>query len=156
MESQDPNSGEKESLAEILRKQLLAYSVSSEISRVVSKAQNLESVLTALCLGFQDWAGYKRAIVFGFDKPDFSLKPLKSMGFEPGQVEACHFGLDFLAGEYADAIFRNKHILVDSVPEYDAFAPLGVRAYVAFPLLARITENCWEARRCGRTECPCH
>jgi len=156
MESNDHFPGEKAALAEILRKQLLAYSVSSEISRVVSKAQNLEAVLTALCLGFQDWAGYRRAIVFGFDKPNFSLKPLKTMGFEPGQVEAQHFGLDFLAGEYADAIFRNKHILVDAVPEFDAFFPLNVRAYVAFPLLARITDNCWEVRRCGKTQCPCY
>ena len=156
MDANEQNLRDKDSLADILRKQLLAYSVSSEISRVVSKAQNLEAVLTALCLGFQDWAGYKRAIVFGFDRVNFCLKPLKTMGFEPGQVEQNHFGLDFLAGEYADSIFRNKHILVDDVPEFDAFFPLNVRAYVAFPLLARITDHCWEVRKCGKTECPCY
>jgi serine phosphatase RsbU (regulator of sigma subunit) len=156
MDSNVPSPGEKDALAEILRKQLMAYSVSSEISRVVSKAPNLEAVLTALCLGFQDWAGYKRAIVFGFDKPNFCLKPLKTMGFEPREIEPLHFGLDFLSGEYADAIFRNKHILVDDVPEFDAFFPLNVRAYVAFPLLARITDHCWEMRRCGKTKCPCY
>ncbi len=156
MDNSGQESREKDALAEILRKQLLAYSVSSEISRVVSKAQNLEAVLTALCLGFQDWAGYKRAIIFGFDKPSFCLKPLKTMGFTPGEIEKNHFGLDFLAGEYADAIFRNKHILVDEVPEFDAFYALDVKAYVAFPLLARITDHCWEMRRCGQTGCPCY
>jgi len=151
MESEDPFG-----LTETLRKQLLAYSTSSEIGKITAQAQNIGEVFNGLCLGFRDLAGYERIIVLGVDSEHFCLKPLQSIGFDEEILKDFRAGIDFMAGEYADAIFCNKHILADPVQEHDAFLMLGSKSYIVFPLLKRVIDECWKIKKCKKTNCPCY
>ncbi|MDR2999677.1 MAG: PP2C family protein-serine/threonine phosphatase [Fibromonadaceae bacterium] len=143
-------------LTETLRKQLLAYSTSSEIGKITAQAQSIEAVFDGLCLGFRDLAGYDRVMVLGIDSVNFCLKPLQSVGFDEEQLKDFCAEIDFMAGEYADAIFCNKHIFADPVQDSDAFSMLGCKAYMVFPLLKRVIDECWTAKNCQRTECSCY
>ncbi|MCL2100824.1 MAG: serine/threonine-protein phosphatase [Fibromonadales bacterium] len=143
-------------LTETLRKQLLAYSTSSEIGKITAQAQSIEAVFDGLCLGFRDLAGYDRVMVLGIDSVNFCLKPLQSVGFDTEILKDFCAEIDFMAGEYADAIFCNKHIFADPVLDSDAFSMLGCKAYMVFPLLKRVIDECWDAKKCQRTDCSCY
>ncbi|MCL2284559.1 MAG: serine/threonine-protein phosphatase [Fibromonadales bacterium] len=148
--------GDTFGLTETLRKQLLAYSTSSEISKITSQAQSIDEVFNGLCLGFKDLANYNRVMVLAIDSENFCLKPLQSIGFDKEKLEDFRAEIDFMAGEYADAIFCNKHILADPVPESDAFSILDCKAYIIFPLLKRVIDECWKTKSCKKTTCPCY
>jgi serine phosphatase RsbU (regulator of sigma subunit) len=143
-------------LAETLKKQLLAYSISSEIGKITAQAQSIEEVFKGLCLGFRDLAGYNRSMVLGIDPKKFCLRPLYSIGFDEAVLKDFCPEINFMAGEYAEAIFCNKHIFVDSVPDSDAFSMLGCKTYTVFPMLKRVFDECWMAKNCQLTDCPCH
>jgi serine phosphatase RsbU (regulator of sigma subunit) len=151
-----PTSTEPIGLAETLRKQLLLYSTSSEIGKITAQAQNIEDVFNGLCLGFRDLAGYERVMVLGVDAENFCLKPLHSVGFDVEKLKDFRAEINFMAGEYADAIFCNKHILADPVPDSDSFSILGCKSYIVFPLLKRIIDECWKVKKCQRIDCPCY
>ncbi|MDR1811286.1 MAG: PP2C family protein-serine/threonine phosphatase [Candidatus Fibromonas sp.] len=156
MTSSAPASTESLGLTEMLRKQLLAYSTSGEIGKITAQAQNIEGVFNGLCLGFRDLAGYDRVMVLGIDSDNFCLKPLHSVGFNEEVLKDFRAEIHFMAGEYADAIFCNKHILADPVPDSDSFSLLGCNSYIVFPLLKRVMEECWKVKNCQRTDCPCY
>jgi serine phosphatase RsbU (regulator of sigma subunit) len=143
-------------LIETLRKQLFAYYISSEIGKVITQTQSLDTLFEGICLGLRDLAGYKKVIIFGIDSENFCLKPLHSTGFGEDQLKYFRPEMKFMAGEYTDAIFCNKHILVDPVLEYDNFSLLGCNAYIVSPMLSKFTEKCWETKNCDRTDCPCY
>ncbi|MDR2580507.1 MAG: PP2C family protein-serine/threonine phosphatase [Fibromonadaceae bacterium] len=143
-------------LAETLRRQLMTYYTSSEIAKITAQAQSVEAVYKGLCLGFRDLAGYNKVMVLGIDTENFCLEPLHSVGFDEAQLEGFRPEIDVMAGEYAEAIFCNKHVLSDPVPEFDAFAMLGSKAYIVSPMMARVTEKCWEAKNCNKENCPCY
>jgi hypothetical protein len=129
-------------LTDTLKKQLQAYSTSNEIGKITAQAQNIEEVFNGLCLGFRDLAGYKRVMVLGIDSENFCLKPLHSVGFDREKLKDFRPEINFMASEYVDAIFCNKHIFVDSVPEADPFSLLGCKAYITLPLLKRALDEC--------------
>jgi len=141
-------------LADTLQKQLQAYSTSNEIGKITSQAQNIEELFNGLCLGFKDLAGYNRVMVLGIDSENFCLKPLHSVGFDREKLKDFRPEINFLAGEYTDAIFCNKHIFVDHVPETDSFSMLGCKAYLTLPLLKRALDECWKIKKCQKTSCP--
>jgi serine phosphatase RsbU (regulator of sigma subunit) len=143
-------------LTETLRKQLLAYSTSSEIGKITVQAQSIEELFDGLCLGFRDLAGYNKIMILGVDSMNFCLKPLRSTGFDEEKLKGFRAEINFMAGEYADAIFCNKHILADPVQDTDSFSMLGCKAYVVFPLLKRIIDECWEAKNCQKADCSCY
>lgn len=142
-------------LEEILRRQLTSFAISSEIGRVVSSATSIEAVVEKLGFGFQEMLGYSRIGVFFVDNTDFSLKFMGGHGVTREEVGNLRFGLEFMAGEYGDAIFRNRHVIVEGVPEDDVFSALGSKQYAVFPMVGRIMGNCWENRKCGCHSCPC-
>ena len=142
-------------LEEILRRQLASFAISSEIGRVVASATSLPAVVQTMGLGFQEMLGFKRTALFSIDPELFQLKAMGGVGLESQDLEKVRFGLEFIAGEYADAIFRNRHVIVDLVPEDDPFSTLGSTQYAVFPMVGRITGNCWETRKCGCNACPC-
>ncbi|GHV17248.1 hypothetical protein AGMMS49938_17940 [Fibrobacterales bacterium] len=139
-----------------MRKQLLAYATSHEITKKVEKSHSLSEVYESLCLGFHDLANYGRVMILGIDEENFCFKPLSSIGFNEESIKDFRAGLSFLSGEYADAVFLNKHILVDELPDGDCFSQLDCKGYIVFPLLSQITDNCWEIKNCGKTECVCY
>jgi len=141
-------------LTDTFKKQLQAYYTSSEIGKITTQSQNIEELFNGLCLGFRDLAGYSRVMVLGVDSKNFCLKPLHSVGFDKEKLKDFRPEINFMAGEYADAIFFNKHIYVDSVPETDSFSLLGCKAYITFPLLKRALNECWKIKKCQKTNCP--
>jgi serine phosphatase RsbU (regulator of sigma subunit) len=141
-------------LTDTLKKQLQAYSTSNEIGKITAQAQNIEEVLNGLCLGFKDLAGYKRVMILGIDSENFCLKPLHSVGFDREKLKYFRPEMNFMAGEYVDAIFCNKHIYLDSVPKTDSFSLFGCKAYITFPLLRRTLDECWKVKKCQKTNCP--
>ena len=143
-------------LAETLQRQLRAYSVSGEIGKITAQAQSVDDVFKGLCLGFKDLADYNRVMVLGIDTENFCLKPLHSVGFDNEKLKDFRPEINFTAGEYADAIFCNKHVLADPVPETDMFSALECKAYIAFPMMERVMVECWQAKNCKKTDCPCY
>ena len=142
-------------LEEILRRQLGSFAISSEIGRVVASATGLAGVVQTLGLGFQEMLGFKRTALFSINPDQFELKAMGGVGVEKQDLEKVRFGLEFIAGEYADSIFRNRHVIVEQVTDEDPFFALGSSQYAVFPMVGRITGNCWENRKCGCTSCPC-
>jgi len=140
--------------ADTLKKQVQAYFTSNEIGKITTQSQNIEELFNGLCLGFRELAGYSRVMVLGIDSENFCLKPLHSVGFDKEKLKDFRPEINFIAGEYTDAIFLNKHVLVNSVPETDAFSMLGSKAYITFPLLKRALNECWKVKKCQKTSCP--
>ncbi|MDR0517819.1 MAG: serine/threonine-protein phosphatase [Fibromonadaceae bacterium] len=147
---------EDSDLVKTLRKQLFAYYISSEIGKVITQTQNLDALFEGICLGLRDLAGYKRVIVLGIDPENFCLKPLHSIGFDDNHLKYFRPEMKFMAGEYTDAIFCNKHILADPVLEFDSFSLLGSKAYIVSPMFSKFTEKCWETKNCKKTDCLCY
>jgi serine phosphatase RsbU (regulator of sigma subunit) len=143
-------------LIETLQRQLQAYAVSGEIGKIAVQSLTIEEMFNGLCLGFRDLAGYNKVMVLGIDSENFCLKPLHSVGFDEDALKDFRLEIDFMAGEYADAIFCNKHILVNSVPASDSFSMLECKSYIVFPLLKRMIDECWRIKNCQRTDCPCY
>jgi len=143
-------------LAKVFRNQLLTYSISNEIGKITMQAQNIEALFNSLCLGFRDLAGYNRVMVLDIDTEEFCLKPLHSVGFDEEKLKDFRAEINFTAGEYADAIFCNKHILADPISESDPFSILECKAYIVFPLQKKITDECWKIKNCQRTDCICY
>jgi len=141
-------------LPDTYKKQLQAYFISNEIGKITAQAQNIEELFNGLCLGFRELAGYSRVMVLGIDSENFCLKPLHSVGFDKEKLKDFRPEIDFMAGEYTDAIFCNKHVFVESVPEMDSFSLLGCKAYITFPLLKRALNECWKVKECQKTNCP--
>jgi len=141
-------------LTDTLKKQVQAYFTSNEIGKITTQAQNMEELFNGLCLGFRELAGYNRVMVLGIDSENFCLKPLHSVGFDKEKLKSFRPEINFMAGEYTDAIFCNKHIFVNSVPETDSFSLLDCKAYITFPLLKRALNECWKVKKCQKTNCP--
>ncbi|MCL1967182.1 MAG: serine/threonine-protein phosphatase [Fibromonadales bacterium] len=143
-------------LVKMLRKQLLTYSISNEINKITSQAQSMEALFDSLCLGFKDLANYNRVMILDIDTEAFCLKPLHSVGFDKEKLKDFRAEINFTAGEYVDAIFCNKHILAESVADSDSFSILDCKAYIVFPLLKKLTDECWKVKKCQKTDCPCY
>jgi len=141
-------------LTDTLKKQVQAYFTSNEIGKITTQAQNIDELFKVLCLGFRDLAGYSRVMVLDMDSKNFCLKPLHSVGFDKEKLKDFRPEIDFMAGEYTDAIFFNKHVFVNSVPETDSFSLLGCKAYITFPLLKRALNECWKIKKCQKSNCP--
>jgi len=143
-------------LVKVLRKQLLTYSISNEINKITSQAQSVETLFDKLCRGFKDLASYDRVMILGIDADEFCLKPLHSVGFDKEKLKDFRAEINFTAGEYVDAIFCNKHILAESITDSDSFSILDCKAYIVFPLLKKLTDECWKVKKCQKTNCPCY
>ena len=138
-----------------LKRQLKAYSLANELSRVIASSTDIESVYRSLLLGLNETMTFHNIGIFGIDDKRFALKPLKVYGFEEVAVDDMELGLSFLAGEYTDSIFCNRHIIVDPVPEEDLFYKLGSSKYIAFPIVARVFSKDGDILKCGKNTCPC-
>ena len=66
--------------------------------------------------------------------------------------------LGFSGGEITDALFLNRHILVEKPdPANDHFTTkLGSTTYLAIPLIKKVNKKCWKTKSCTKTACPAH
>jgi serine phosphatase RsbU (regulator of sigma subunit) len=122
---------------EMLRKQLAVFSMAGEISRVISASRTQESLFSSLLLGLNEVLKFSSMALFQITGSTFSMSPFKSLGIALPKLQMHSFKLGFMDGEYGDAIFRNKHIIVDAVAEYDSFAQIHCTSYAVFPIMSR-------------------
>lgn len=139
-----------------LNNELMINTLAGEVTRVMLAAPTLENSIRSYFLGLTEITGITRMGLFRIEPSTFSLKLNHCEGISFDELNAIKLRLDFLSGEYPDAIFLNKHVIVDSVDELDPFFSIGCKRYVAMPIISRITTKCWEVRNCGKTECPCY
>ena len=142
-------------LAQLLQKQLATFAVSHEIGRAIVSAVDFPSLVKSLGVGFKELMGFERMALFQIEKKDQVLVPIGEHGFA-GELAGVEFKLDFMAGEYSDAVFRNRHIIVEGVPSYDSFSQINSESYIAFPLVGRVVAHCWKERNCNCAYCPCY
>lgn len=139
-----------------LNQELMINTLVGEVTRVMLAAPTLESAMRSFFLGLSEITGTNRLALFQIDSAAFGLKLLTCEGISVDSLERLRLGLDFMSGEYPDAIFLNKHIIVDPVDPADPFATVGSQSYAVMPIVSRITSKCWEVRKCNKTECPCY
>lgn len=143
---------------EELKAQLMGNSLINELTRVLQSCTDLEGIIKTALLGIQDILGFSRVILFEIDREEFCLRPRSWVGcdeLDPGKL-AVPMGFD--GGEITDAIFLNRHMIVDSPDATtDLFArTLGSFGYLVTPLVSKPTRKCWEVKSCDRMACPAH
>jgi len=142
---------------EQLKAQLMATSLINEITKVMLASPELDSVFKTIILGIQETLGFERVILFDIDRERFCLRPRIWTGVDDAKVNTVEIPLGFMGGSTSDAVFLNKHIIVDIVDnDVDPVAALGPKAYIAIPLVAKVSKSCHEHFQCGFTECPAY
>ncbi len=140
---------------DLLRRQLLAFSIAHEISGVIGAARDEEAIWKSLTEGLRDMLRFERQVVFRIDSHNLCLHPLRAVGMDLPVVEATPFGLRFSDGEYGDAVFLNRHVVAEQLPEEDPFLGLGSKSYLALPISVRLFGAQGQILRCQDPTCPC-
>jgi len=79
------------------------------------------------------------------------------VGLDDVEIEKVCIPLGFMGGSVSDAVFLNKHIIVDVVDkDVDPVSVLSAKSYLAIPLVAKTSRICQEFHQCGITECPAY
>ena len=143
---------------EQLKAQLMNTSLINELTRVLHSCADLNGIIKTVLLAIQEIAEFDRAILFDIDKESFRLKPRLWVGIDDLSPEDFAVSLGFDGGEITDALFLNRHIIVEKPDEKsDLFsAKLQSGGYVVIPLISRVTKRCWEAKSCTEISCPAH
>jgi serine phosphatase RsbU (regulator of sigma subunit) len=143
---------------ELLKAQLMNTSLINELTRVLHSCSDLDGIIKTVLLAIQEIGEFDRAILLEIDKNDFCLRPRSWVGIINLQPETFAVPLDFEGGEVTDALFLNRHIIVDKPDrKSDCFsAAFESDAYVVIPFISRVTKRCWEMKSCGQTACPAH
>ncbi|MBD3344111.1 MAG: SpoIIE family protein phosphatase [Chitinivibrionales bacterium] len=140
---------------EILKSQLMNSSLINELTKVMQSCTDLENIIKTLLLGIQEILQFDRVILFNIDKENFFLKPQSWVGLENITPEDFNIPLGFEGGEITDAIFLNRHLMVQEPDvNFDLFrSKLGSNSYLVIPLLSKATKKCWEFKSCTMTSC---
>jgi serine phosphatase RsbU (regulator of sigma subunit) len=143
---------------EQLKEQLMNTSLITELTRVLHSCGDLDGIIKTVLLAVQEIAGFDRAMLFEIDKRSFNLRPRQWVGIDRLPTDDFTVPLGFEGGEATDALFLNRHIIVEKPDaQNDVFsAAFGSESYVVIPLISRVTKRCWEAKSCTMTSCPAH
>jgi serine phosphatase RsbU (regulator of sigma subunit) len=140
---------------EQLKCQLMATSLINEITKVMLASSDLDRVFQTIIFGIQETMGFERVVYFEVDRKNFCLKPKIWTGIKDDLIKKVDIPLGFMGGPTADAIFLNKHIIVDIVDkDIDPVAVLGSKAYLSIPLIAKTSKFCVEHFSCALADCP--
>jgi serine phosphatase RsbU (regulator of sigma subunit) len=141
-----------------LKAQLMNTSLINELTRVLHSCGNLDGIIKTVLLAIQEIAEFDRAILFEIDRQNFSLRPRSWVGIDASAHNEFSIPLGFEGGEITDAMFLNRHIIVEKPDaKNDLFsARLHSESYVVIPLISRVSKRCWEAKSCTLTSCPAH
>lgn len=140
---------------ELLRKQLLNFSIAHEMSNVIGSARDIQGVCQSLSLGLRDMMDFKKSAIFKIHPQNFQLAPFFSQGTDSNDFNKLSPGLSFLDGQYTDAIFLNRHIIVDEIEPGDPFRQISGQSYAVFPIVARVFQANGDVVKCHNTECLC-
>jgi serine phosphatase RsbU (regulator of sigma subunit) len=143
---------------ESLKAQLMNTSLINELTRVLHSCGDLDGIIKTVLLAIQEIGEFDRAILFEIDKPNFRLVPQSWVGIDKPFTDELAVSLGFDGGEITDAMFLNRHIIVEKPDaKSDPFsACLQSESYVVIPLISRVSKRCWEAKSCSMTSCPAH
>jgi len=155
---------EKEGIVQCLRQQnedlkaqLMNTSLIHELTKVLHSCTNLEDIKKTLLLAIQEIIGFDRIILFRMDRDHFTLVPDSWVGINEKEIERFTIPLGFTGGEITDALFLNRHILVEQLEEADQFSiRLKSTGYLTLPLINKVNRKCWESKSCTKTACPAH
>ena len=143
---------------ELLKTQLMSTSMIHEFTKVLHTCTNLESITKTILLAIQEIIEFDRVILFEIDRNAFSLKPQSWVGISDQLASKVSISLGFEGGEITDALFLNKHILVEQPDATsDPFSKeLSSDTYLVIPLVCKVNKKCWEAKSCNKMSCPAH
>lgn len=143
---------------EVLKAQLMSTSLIHELTKVLHSCTDLEGIIKTILLAIQEILEFDRVILFEINKKDFCLQSGTSAGITEKELKSLSIPLGFEGGEITDALFLNRHILVeDPDTASDIFyKQLSSSAYLVIPLISKVNKKCWEAKKCNKTMCPAH
>lgn len=129
-----------------------------ELTKVLHSCTNISDIVKTLLLAIQEIIEFDRVILFSIDRDNFSLKMNSSVGVDKSLVKNLTIPLGFSGGEITDALFLNRHILVEQPDEEcDIFhSMLSSDSYLVIPLIKKVNRKCWETKSCDKTACPAH
>lgn len=143
---------------EILKSQLMNTSLINELTKVMHTSTDPESIIRTILLGIQEITDFDRVVLFSVDKERFALRPKAWVGLDGERLEGLNIPLGFEGGEITDAIFLNRHLIIEEPDEsMDPFySLLKSSSYLVIPLVSKITRKCWEEKSCEKLSCPVH
>lgn len=143
---------------EFLKAQLMSASMIQELTKVLHSCTDLQGIIKTMLLAIQEIVEFDRVILFEIDKSSFSLKAGSWVGFDESEIKNLSIPLGFEGGEITDALFLNKHIIVENPdPVFDIFhEKLNSSDYLVIPLVSKANRKCWETRSCLKTSCPAY
>lgn len=143
---------------ELLKTQLMSSSLIHEFTKVLHSCSNLEGITKTVLLAIQEILEFDRVILFDIDQNSFSLKPQAWVGISDYSVNLLSIPLGFEGGEITDALFLNKHVLVEE-PDQSTdlfFRFIDSSGYIVIPLVCKVNRHCWESRNCQKKRCPAY
>ncbi len=143
---------------ELLKTQLMSSSMIHELTKVLHTCTDLEGITKTVLLAIQEIIEFDRVILFDIDQTGFCLKPQSSVGVPENFINTVSIPLGFEGGEITDALFLNKHILVEEPDKISDpfFKQLSSVTYLVIPLVCKVNKKCWEAKGCNKRSCSAH
>ena len=143
---------------EVLKAQLMSTSLIHELTKVLHSCTNLEGIIKTVLLAIQEILEFDRVILFEINKNEFCLTPGVSAGVTENLFQGISIPIGFDGGEITDALFLNRHILVEETDKTDDvfFKSLKSESYLVIPLVSKVNKKCWDAKQCQKTMCPAH
>ncbi|MBD3392861.1 MAG: SpoIIE family protein phosphatase [Chitinivibrionales bacterium] len=143
---------------ENLKAQLMNTSLINELTKVMHSSTDPDRIVKTVLLGIQEIIEFDRVVLFEIDTREFCLKPKDWVGIDESSLADLTIPMGFEGGEITDAVFLNRHFLVDNPdPEADVFAErLDSKSYLVMPLISKMTRSCWDAKNCKKLSCPAH
>jgi serine phosphatase RsbU (regulator of sigma subunit) len=142
---------------EMLKDQLMSSSLIHELTKVLHSCTDLEGITKTILLAIQEIIEFDRVILYTIDKENFLLNPAHLVGLSEKDNKNFSIPLGFDGGEITDALFLNRHIIVEDADANDIFRKLlSSSSYLVIPLISKVNKTCWEAKGCTKTMCPAY
>ncbi len=143
---------------EQLKAQLLNTSLIYELTKVLHSCTNIHDIIKTLLLGMQEIIEFDRVIFFTIDRAHFALTANAWVGIQEPEIEKIRIPLGFSGGEITDALFLNRHIVVEKPDRNNDpfYTLLSSDSYLVIPLVKKVNRKCWESKTCKKTTCPAH
>ena len=143
---------------ELLKAQLMNNSLIYELTKVMYSCTDQESIIKTVLLGIQEIINFNRVILFEIDKKNFLIRPKSWVGLPEAGIKDFSITLGFEGGDVTDAIFLNRHLVVESAdPQSDPFFKLlHSSSYLVIPIISKVTRKCWDVKQCNKMTCPAY
>ncbi len=143
---------------EQLKAQLMNNALIYELTKVMYSCTDMEGIIKTVLLGIQDIINFDRVVLFDIDKRNFQILPRSWVGLQESEVRDLAITLGFEGGDITDAIFLNRHVVVNEPDNTnDPFSrALHSDSYLVIPLISKATRKCWEMKDCSIMTCPAH